>query len=78
MVLGDVEEVHSATEVDPETGEAIVKTVKRTIEMLFLRGDVRVTRRAWRALLRRARRATAHARIPPSTLCRRSCLSRRR
>ena len=64
MVLGDVEEVHSATEVDPETGEAIVKTVKRTIEMLFLRGDVRVTRRPV-ALPQRAR-ALAH---PPDDHC---------
>jgi len=40
MVLGDVEEMHTTTEVDPETSEAIVKTVKRTVEMLFIRGDV--------------------------------------
>jgi U6 snRNA-associated Sm-like protein LSm3 len=40
MVLGDVEEVHTTTEVDTETNEAIVRTQKRNVEMLFVRGDV--------------------------------------
>ena len=39
MVLGDVEEVHSLTDVDPDTGEAIVTAQTRTIGMLFIRGD---------------------------------------
>ena len=40
MVLGDVEEITTITEVDEETYEEIVKQTKREIEMLFLRGDV--------------------------------------
>eukprot|EP00937_MAST-01D_sp_MAST-1D-sp2_P005434 g5434.t1 len=40
MVLGDVEETVTMTEVDEETDEEHIKTSKRTIEMLFVRGDV--------------------------------------
>ena len=40
MVLGDVEEMHTVSEVEPETKETIVKTTKRSIGMLFIRGDV--------------------------------------
>ena len=39
MVLGDVEEVVTSTEVDEETYEEIIKTSKRQIDMLFVRGD---------------------------------------
>jgi U6 snRNA-associated Sm-like protein LSm3 len=39
MVLGDVEEVVTTVEVDEETYEEIIKTSKRQIEMLFVRGD---------------------------------------
>eukprot|EP01036_Dinobryon_divergens_P021997 gene21997-30229_t len=40
MVLGDVEEAVTIREVDEETEEEIVKTSKRTVEMLFVRGDI--------------------------------------
>lgn len=39
MVLGDVEEVVTIVEVDEETYEEVHKTVKRSIPMLFVRGD---------------------------------------
>ena len=39
MVLGDVEEVVTEVEVDEETSEEIIRTKKRQIEMLFVRGD---------------------------------------
>ena len=39
MVLGDVEEVVTSVEVDEETYEEIIKTSKRQIDMLFVRGD---------------------------------------
>lgn len=39
MILGDVEETVTSTEVDEETDEEIVKTSKREIGMLFVRGD---------------------------------------
>ena len=39
MVLGDVEEIVTSTEVDEETCEEIIKTSKRQIAMLFVRGD---------------------------------------
>merc|ERR1712146_111458 len=39
MILGDVEETVTSTEVDEETDEEIVKTTKRSIGMLFVRGD---------------------------------------
>lgn len=39
MVLGDVEEMHTTVEVDAETGEQLVKNAKRTIPMLYVRGD---------------------------------------
>ena len=40
MVLGDVEETHTTTEVDPETTEVLTSIAKRNIPMLFVRGDV--------------------------------------
>jgi U6 snRNA-associated Sm-like protein LSm3 len=40
MVLGEVEEVVTVREVDEETEEEIVKTNRREMEMLFVRGDV--------------------------------------
>jgi U6 snRNA-associated Sm-like protein LSm3 len=40
MVLGDVEETVTSTEVDPETDEAIVKKHTRKVGMLFVRGDI--------------------------------------
>ena len=39
MVLGDVEETVTTQEVDQETEEEIIRTSKRQIEMLFVRGD---------------------------------------
>ena len=39
MVLGDVEEVVTNVEFDEETYEEIIKTSKRHIDMLFVRGD---------------------------------------
>jgi len=39
MVLGEVEETMTSVEVDEETYEEIIKTSKRKIEMLFVRGD---------------------------------------
>jgi U6 snRNA-associated Sm-like protein LSm3 len=39
MVLGDVQETFTTTEVDDETYEEIIKTKTRTIPMLFVRGD---------------------------------------
>eukprot|EP01038_Epipyxis_sp_PR26KG_P006981 gene6981-9542_t len=40
MVLGEVEESVTVREIDVETEEEIVKTSKRNIEMLFVRGDI--------------------------------------
>jgi U6 snRNA-associated Sm-like protein LSm3 len=40
MILGDVEETLTTTEVDDETDEEIVKKQTRTIAMLFVRGDI--------------------------------------
>lgn len=39
MVLGDVEETVTTVEMDEETDEEIIKRRKRTVEMLFVRGD---------------------------------------
>jgi len=39
MVLGEVEETVTTMEIDPDTHEEILKTQKRRIEMLFVRGD---------------------------------------
>lgn len=39
MVLGDVEETITEVEIDEETYEEIYKTTKRSIPMLFVRGD---------------------------------------
>ena len=40
LVLGDVEETVTTQEIDDETNEEIIRTSKRKIEMLFVRGDV--------------------------------------
>jgi len=40
MVLGEVEETIYTREIDEETEEEIVRTSKRVMEMLFVRGDV--------------------------------------
>jgi len=40
MVLEDVEETVTTTEVDPETDEEMVKRRQRQVQMLFVRGDV--------------------------------------
>mmetsp|Transcript_111444 Transcript_111444/g.240108 ORF Transcript_111444/g.240108 Transcript_111444/m.240108 type:complete len:93 (+) Transcript_111444:55-333(+) len=40
LVLGEVEETVTVHEVDEETEEEIVRTSKRNMEMLFVRGDV--------------------------------------
>ncbi|XP_006300355.2 sm-like protein LSM3B [Capsella rubella] len=39
MILGDVEETITTIEIDDETYEEIVRTTKRKIEFLFVRGD---------------------------------------
>ncbi|XP_055328904.1 U6 snRNA-associated Sm-like protein LSm3 [Paramacrobiotus metropolitanus] len=39
MILGDVNETITVTEVDPETYEEIYKENSRKIPMLFVRGD---------------------------------------
>mmetsp|Transcript_35413 Transcript_35413/g.75659 ORF Transcript_35413/g.75659 Transcript_35413/m.75659 type:complete len:95 (+) Transcript_35413:18-302(+) len=39
MVLGEVEETVTTVEMDEETYEEIIKTSKRQIDMLFVRGD---------------------------------------
>ncbi|CAA7047791.1 unnamed protein product [Microthlaspi erraticum] len=39
MILGDVEEVITTVEIDDETYEEIVRTTKRTVPFLFVRGD---------------------------------------
>lgn len=39
MILGDVEETVTTTDVDEETFEEIVRTQKRTLPFLFIRGD---------------------------------------
>jgi U6 snRNA-associated Sm-like protein LSm3 len=39
MILGEVEETVTTMEVDDETDEEIVKTQKRQIPYLFIRGD---------------------------------------
>eukprot|EP00519_Triparma_laevis_P013287 CAMPEP_0182490448 /NCGR_PEP_ID=MMETSP1321-20130603/304_1 /TAXON_ID=91990 /ORGANISM="Bolidomonas sp., Strain RCC1657" /LENGTH=51 /DNA_ID=CAMNT_0024692627 /DNA_START=214 /DNA_END=369 /DNA_ORIENTATION=+ len=40
MVLSDVEETVERVEVDEETDEVIVKKESRSVDMLFVRGDV--------------------------------------
>ncbi|XP_065066824.1 U6 snRNA-associated Sm-like protein LSm3 [Rhopilema esculentum] len=39
MILGDVEECITTVEIDEETCEEIFKQSKRTLPMLFVRGD---------------------------------------
>lgn len=39
MVLGEVEETVTTIEIDEETYEEVYRTTKRTIPMLFVRGD---------------------------------------
>ncbi|KYQ99641.1 LSM domain-containing protein [Tieghemostelium lacteum] len=39
MILSDVEETIKVVEKDEETDEEIVKSIKRNIKMLFIRGD---------------------------------------
>jgi len=39
LVLGDVEETVTIIEIDDETYEEIYKTTRRTIAMLYVRGD---------------------------------------
>eukprot|EP00897_Mesotaenium_endlicherianum_P004234 jgi/Mesen1/3839/ME000207S02854 len=39
MILGEVEEVVTNIEIDDETYEEIVKTTKRNVPFLFVRGD---------------------------------------
>ncbi|KAG8190925.1 hypothetical protein JTE90_002534 [Oedothorax gibbosus] len=39
MVLGDVEETVTTVEIDEETYEEVYHTTKRTVPMLFVRGD---------------------------------------
>jgi LSM domain len=40
MILGEVEETVTTTEVDEETDEQIVKKQTRKVAMLFVRGDI--------------------------------------
>ena len=40
LVLGEVVETVTTQEIDAETDEEIIRTSKRNIEMLFVRGDV--------------------------------------
>jgi len=40
MILGDVEETVTSTEVDEETDESITKKQTRKVGMLFVRGDI--------------------------------------
>ena len=40
MILGDVEETVTSTEVDEETEEEIIKKQIRRVGMLFVRGDI--------------------------------------
>ncbi|KAG0469450.1 hypothetical protein HPP92_016150 [Vanilla planifolia] len=39
MILGDVEEIITTVEIDDETYEEIVRTTRRTVPFLFVRGD---------------------------------------
>ncbi|KAK2080174.1 Sm-like protein lsm3b [Prototheca wickerhamii] len=39
MILGDVEETVTSVDIDEETFEEIVRTTKRMLPYLFLRGD---------------------------------------
>lgn len=39
MVLGDVEETVTTVEIDEETYEEVYQTTRRSIPMLFVRGD---------------------------------------
>ncbi|KAK9134467.1 hypothetical protein Syun_013797 [Stephania yunnanensis] len=39
MILGEVEEVITTVEIDDETYEEIVRTTKRIVPFLFVRGD---------------------------------------
>ncbi|EEC04512.1 U6 snRNA-associated Sm-like protein LSm3 [Ixodes scapularis] len=39
MILGDVEETVTSVEIDEETYEEVYKSTKRSIPMLFVRGD---------------------------------------
>ena len=39
LVLEDVEETVTTVEIDPETEEELTQSRKRTVEMLFVRGD---------------------------------------
>lgn len=40
MVLGEVEETVTSREIDEETEEEMIKSSKRNIDMLFVRGDI--------------------------------------
>jgi U6 snRNA-associated Sm-like protein LSm3 len=42
MVLGEVEETATTVTIDPETFEEIVQTSKRTMDLIFVRGDVTI------------------------------------
>jgi U6 snRNA-associated Sm-like protein LSm3 len=39
LILGECEEVHTEVMVDEDTGEEISKVSKRSMELLFVRGD---------------------------------------
>mmetsp|Transcript_8167 Transcript_8167/g.12527 ORF Transcript_8167/g.12527 Transcript_8167/m.12527 type:complete len:90 (+) Transcript_8167:192-461(+) len=40
MILGNVEETVTSTEIDEETDEEIIKQATREVGMLFVRGDI--------------------------------------
>eukprot|EP00697_Spironema_sp_BW2_P014521 gnl/Spiro4/4968_TR2479_c0_g1_i1.p2 gnl/Spiro4/4968_TR2479_c0_g1~~gnl/Spiro4/4968_TR2479_c0_g1_i1.p2 ORF type:complete len:103 (-),score=46.81 gnl/Spiro4/4968_TR2479_c0_g1_i1:74-382(-) len=39
MILGEVEEIITTTEIDEATAEEVVQTARRRVDMLFVRGD---------------------------------------
>lgn len=40
LVLSEVEEEQRVLERDADTGEAVARTLRRTLEMIFVRGDM--------------------------------------
>ncbi|KNC77571.1 hypothetical protein SARC_09974 [Sphaeroforma arctica JP610] len=39
MILGEVEETITSVEIDDETLEEMIRTTKRQVPLLFIRGD---------------------------------------
>ncbi len=40
MVLGEAEETHTVAERDADTGEVLTRSTKRSLPMVFVRGDM--------------------------------------